>query len=760
MKMFEGYDQFINWIPQEKANGKIDKIPIGTEGFKIDPLDSRNWLSEVNARSVAAHTGKGIGFVFTAEDPFFFIDLDNHLNGGKWSNTATSIYSAFPGCAMEISQSGKGGHIFGSGKPEAPYRNTNKPEGLEFYTEKRFVALTDTSWIGDTATDGNAGLRWLISEFFQKDTGTSSDWTSEPVAEWGGETNDERLIAKAKRSQSAASVFGDKATFAELFGADEEKLTEAFPSDDSPQSWDNSSADLALCTHLAFWTGKDCERIERIFDQSRLGERAKWREREDYRERTILKATASCEKVYGSGNKISPNSEIRITVALLDIVGQLEYFKGCVYVTGRHEVFTPTHGFLKPEAFRATYGGSDFVVRLEGATTKNAFRAFTESQLYQFPKADRTCFRPKLPPGEIVTEEGLTYLNTYTPAQVSRQKGDITPFNELLTLLLPIARDRTILLSYMAACVQYPGVKFQWAPLLQGVEGNGKSFLAIGVSKAVGERYTHYPNARDLDSKFTGWIENKLFIIVEEVFTSDKASISEALKPLITNPRIEIQAKGQNQYTGDNRANYFLCSNHKDAILKTGDDRRYCVFYTAQQEFEDLERDGMNGRYFSGLYDWAETGGWAKISEYLATCDIPDEFNPAKECRRAPVTSSTNEALALSLSPVEQDILEAVEEDRLGFRGGWISSVAVSRLFRYHNHIVTPNKRRAMLEKLGYVFRGRMSQMSAMDEGQRPTLYCTKHLRVSDNVDQAYLFAQGETPSRIPRSLSKLKVVE
>lgn len=760
MKMFDGYDQFINWIPESRENGKIDKIPIGTEGFKIDPLDPKNWMSESKARS----SGRGVGFVFTEGDPFFFIDLDNHFDGGKWSNTATSIYSMFPGCAMEISQSGKGGHIFGCGKPEAPYRNTNKSERLEFYTEKRFVALTGTGWTGDTAMDGTAGLSRLIPEFFLKDKAairTTLDWTSEPVVEWKGETDDEKLIAKAKRSRSVGSVFGGKASFSQLFQADEEKLAVAFPPDDPTKTiWDNSSADMALCLHLAFWTGKDCGRIERIFDQSRLGEREKWRDREDYRKRTILKATEHCKDVYGQRNSNPPNSEIRTTVALLDILGQLEYFKGCVYIPGKHEVFTPARGFLKPEAFRATYGGFDFVVRTEGASTKNAFRAFTESQLYQFPKADRTCFRPELPPGEIVTEEGLTYLNTYTPAQVSRQKGDITPFNELLTLLLPIAHDRTILLAYMAACVQYPGVKFQWAPLLQGVEGNGKSFLARSVSKAVGERYTHYPNARDLDSKFTGWMENKLFIVVEEIRTSDRITILEALKPLITNPRMEIQAKGQNQYTGDNRANYFLCSNHKDAILKTQRDRRYCVFYAAQQEFEDLERDGMTESYFSGLYGWAETGGWAKISEYLLSCDIPEEFNPAKECRRAPVTSSTSEALTLSLSPIEQDILEAVEENLLGFRGGWISSTAVSRLFRYHNHTVTPNKRRAILEKLGYVFRGRMSQLSDADEAQRPTLYCIKSLRVSDNVDQAYLVAQGITPSRIPQNFSRLRAVE
>ena len=48
----------------------------------------------------------------------------------------------------------------------------------------------------------------------------------------------------------------------------------------------HSEADLALCNLLAFWTGGDPARMERLFAQSGLV-RAKWRNRPDYRERTI-----------------------------------------------------------------------------------------------------------------------------------------------------------------------------------------------------------------------------------------------------------------------------------------------------------------------------------------------------------------------------------------------------------------------------------------------------------------------------------------
>lgn len=51
----------------------------------------------------------------------------------------------------------------------------------------------------------------------------------------------------------------------------------------------HSEADLALVSHLAFWTGGDMARIDTLFRQSGLYRDDKWN-RVDYRERTITKA--------------------------------------------------------------------------------------------------------------------------------------------------------------------------------------------------------------------------------------------------------------------------------------------------------------------------------------------------------------------------------------------------------------------------------------------------------------------------------------
>ena len=69
-------------------------------------------------------------------------------------------------------------------------------------------------------------------------------------------------------------------------------------------SGDDSAADLGLLSMLAFYT-QDSAQLERIFSDSALGQRGKWRRRVDYRERTIDKALAGIRETYQGGRERS-----------------------------------------------------------------------------------------------------------------------------------------------------------------------------------------------------------------------------------------------------------------------------------------------------------------------------------------------------------------------------------------------------------------------------------------------------------------------
>ena len=141
------------------------------------------------------------------------------------------------------------------------------------------------------------------------------------------------------------------------------------------------------------------------------------------------------------------------------------------------------------------------------------------------------------------------------------------------------------------------------------------------------------------------------------------------LKPLITNLEIEVEGKGVDQRMADNRANWAFCTNYKDAVLKSRGDRRYAIFFTAQQAPEDLARDGMTGSFFPNFWTWLRGDGYAHVAWFLKHYQIPADLDPAGMCHRAPETSSTNVAIEESRGGFEHDILDAAASSVAGFRG-------------------------------------------------------------------------------------------
>lgn len=852
------YRQFIlcKFVPSQKEPGKFEKYPVDHRTLQVFVKgsdwqnDPTAWTDADNALKLAGLCGEGygIGFFFTDNDPFFFLDIDRCLQpDNTWSPLALQLIDLLPGAAVSVSSSGRGLHVFGRVPEALPHGSRNDGLGLELYTARRFVALSGNGANGSAATVCD-GFPALVSEFFPAKKATSGvdEWTEEPVEGYSGPEDDNELIERALASRSAAGAFGAGASFAELWEGDVDALARAYP---DGSGHNGSQADAALAQHLAFWTGNHCERILRLMWQSGLV-RDKW-DREDYLYRTILNAVRLQETVYSSGGptdttdvdsfgaaKLRASSdaqrhfaesiraerfaefkaegmaesdlgrlaqqtdpklwldhrdksgaqllamvtpieaapppvltaskapEIREGFQYLGATQQIEYFEGCVYVQSLHKILTPDGALLKSEQFNATYGGYVFQLDATGnKTTRKAFDAFTESQIVRYPRAAATCFRPDVEPGAIIYEEGDALVNTYKPVVTPRVKGDPGPFLRHVEKILPDENDRAIILSYMAACIQHKGVKFQWAPLLQGAEGNGKTLLTRCVAFAVGQKYTHQPPANEISEKFNEWLFNKLFIGIEDVYVPEhKREIIEILKPMITNDRLAMRAMQQSQVMGDNRANFMLNSNHKDAIRKTRSDRRFSVFYTAQQSDEDIQRDGMGGSYFPDLYDWlkgrnefakfGENYGYAVVADYLAEYAIPDELNPATRCHRAPKTSTTEEAINQSMGGVEQEIMEAVAEDRPGFAGGWISSVAVERLLQSIRaaRSIPHNKRRELLQSLGYDYHpalrdGRTNVAIPIDDNKKPRLFIRNghiHANITSANDAARLYQEAQ----------------
>lgn len=133
--------RFVGW-KKEDLNGKIAKLPFSLiDGQASDWNNPHRWLSFAEAK------GKNdpLGFVLLEKDKITCVDLDHVIQDGKLTEMAKGIVETFRGTYMELSQSGKGIHIFVKGTIPQNLNLSNK--GIELYKNNRYIALTGN--VGD-----------------------------------------------------------------------------------------------------------------------------------------------------------------------------------------------------------------------------------------------------------------------------------------------------------------------------------------------------------------------------------------------------------------------------------------------------------------------------------------------------------------------------------------------------------------------------------------------------------------------------------
>lgn len=734
-------------IQERKPNGHLrwDKVPVDSQGRDLSWTEPNNLLTFDNAsqrlkslQTLFPTVSYGIGYIFTPTDGYVFIDLDNCTDGNNWNPLALALMNAFPGAAVEVSNSGTGLHIVFCGQSPIKTKCRNVDHTIELYTGAKFMLFGPHGAQGDCRIDHTIALGKFINEYMSESSeslGSGDLWKRWEKAIAEGvhalatpipEDND--LIEMCKRmKKSGDDVF--------LHGDNRNKFERLWEGDTTGYSTP-SGADSALVQILRFATGDDVLRIQKLMLLSGLY-REKF-DRVDYLPRTILSERGKTTVFYSKEPTRAQSSvlgaESQIVLGRINVPQQSILFEGCVYVADENRILTPGGYLRNQEQFKVLYGGYLFAMDNENEKeSKNSWEAFTQSRAISFPKVDSCCFRPDLKPGEILIQEGDKLVNNYYPVTTSRIQGNIAPLMRHLEKFLPDERDRLILICYMAAIVQHKGIKFQWCPLLQGVQGNGKSLLSNILTFCIGYKYSASVKASIIDDKFNDWLYRKIFIVIEEVYTIDnRLETGEKLKDTISNSRQMIETKGLPVIMRDISANFMLNSNHKNAIRLTEDDRRFAVFYTGQQSKADLLRDGMTKEFFVETYDWLQKhNGFSICNEFLHTYSIPNEFNPALG-GRAPLTSSTQESIEQSLGNAEQEVLEAIEQGREGFRGGWISSIYLGRFLESIKAQFKINEKRrpAFLESLGYIkhpglIDGRVFHPIKPDDG-KPRLYIKK----------------------------------
>ena len=265
----------------EQRNGRKTKVPYQPEnGQCAKSNDVESFTSYTEAVQAKGYDGIGIGIF----DGICAIDLDHCISDSGFYSPAAAKVVSLMHSYTEYSPSGEGLHILFRAKgfryDTKRFYIMNHQAGIEVYVAgatSKYVTVTGNVCEPYEFGDRSKELQCVLEKFMcrtENDAGNAINAVN-PVIDT------DQILKLAQNSKN-----GDD--FAALWSGSLGKYTS------------HSEADLALCSHLAFWTGRNSEKMDAMFRQSGLM-RDKWDRKQSgttYGAITLQKAIDGCEEIY------------------------------------------------------------------------------------------------------------------------------------------------------------------------------------------------------------------------------------------------------------------------------------------------------------------------------------------------------------------------------------------------------------------------------------------------------------------------------
>jgi hypothetical protein len=167
-------NQWVLWQYEER-DGRATKVPYRLGHRRASSTDPRTWASfeaVTDEWRLTPSRYAGLGFVFSADDPFCGIDLDDCLEAdGALKPWASGIVERFSDTYTEISPSGAGIKIWARGSIPANLAGVKVRDGqIELYDHARYFAVTGLIFRGAPleVEDHPADVRALYDHLTQR----------------------------------------------------------------------------------------------------------------------------------------------------------------------------------------------------------------------------------------------------------------------------------------------------------------------------------------------------------------------------------------------------------------------------------------------------------------------------------------------------------------------------------------------------------------------------------------------------------------
>jgi len=234
-------------------------------------------------------------------------------------------------------------------------------------------------------------------------------------------------------------------------------------------------------------------------------------------------------------------------------------------------------------------------------------------------------------------------INSWLGFSVEPIKGGIKPFIKLFKRQIPNPRDRKYVLHWIANLFQNPASKaFTSIVMWSRTQGTGKNLVWECVGNLFNERHYTLVSQEVFDDAFTEWKANRVFVICDEVSSTEKRQTADRIKGWITSSSNAINTKNEPKFTQPNLIKYVFLSNHPDAVFLDDSDRRFFVVEVAQGRLPDNDAKEFTS--------WRDNGGQAALLHFLLKLDI-SEFNAKAP---APMSSAKQEMIDDNKSDLER----------------------------------------------------------------------------------------------------------
>jgi hypothetical protein len=617
--------QYISWRAVPNQRGGYNKVPCDAHGNAVagGAFNRAIWCSVTEAWSRPWE----VGFVLTSGCGYFLVDIDGCYDPTteQWSLQAVEIAGKFPGAYQELSWSGRGLHILARGGnvlPEA-HRTRRKGGGFELYTANRFFAIgTPLRGSGSAEIDhGPALLSFAMQQFGGELVSPSLEIEPGRDAAWAGPEDDTELLrVMLNQRPSALQGFGGgSATPAQIWHMDKDVLARCYPPD-GPRAdglpFDHSAVDAALMAHLSYFTGRDQERMLRLFKQWPGYRREHLEARGERRLGLALRIGCQNPRVMSMTPAVAVASE-QSGGGIGDYLAHLPTNTYYHRPTGQFFPAASIDNVFPKVQVGVDSGGMPKTIKASKWLCQNAGM----HQATWIPGAPPVVDGFVMRDGVWQESPGIRVLNLYRPPMppVGRT-GDVSKWRDHIVRVYPDGAEH--IFDWMAFVAQHPNVKVNHALVLGGAQGIGKDSMLAPLARAVGEwNWRETSPEVILTSPYNSYLMARVLRINEAKDTGGESRFQfyDKTKTIITAPpnvhSINEKHIKANQVPNLNAT--IITTNYRTGgLYLPADDRRHYVV------FSDLTREAFGRQYWREFWDWMDAGGLEECAAWLMKRDV------------------------------------------------------------------------------------------------------------------------------------------